>query len=754
MQATSQAYKNEQSQHLREKSHVWVYLGVVSREAQKSAKFDEDTSPVTEWSKLPTGNDAIESIYATYEQNFFRADGSMRFPPQTWALYQGAASATIGGSITFSFEETCDIRGITLKFYEDAIPLSFKISNGLTERTYIYSTDDVDINDNWSCEDEFDNSDYITIIPLELSGGNQRMRIQRILFGKGFYFNDKDLLSTSRKNTVAHLSDRLPTKAFSFTIDNTNKKFAADDPHSFVHFLQERQEVAFDYGRDMPDGSVYTIKGGKTFLKTWSNDDQKATFNTVGYLDFMDTTYIKGVVSPYANGTSLYDLAVDVFEDAGITEYHIDSYLKYVRTRNPLPIEKHKNLLQLIANAGMCIFYEDRDGILTIAGSFESRVNSVTSDDRESYSDPNTWFNMVDADSMTVSYATYEKNYFKADGSQYFLPDSGFMDCGYVSNSVSSNVGNFDTSPKLTITWEAGWTWFNMALRFGDAVPKGIRIRLYSGGINYDIISVREKEISKTTIIDHAFYEVDKLEIVFERAEPNQRIHLEKILIGSLTDYKLEYKDLLSTPNAAMTEFVKNVVCHFYEFSEGTETKQLGTIDAVVGENIVTFSNPAHDITAVYESAVGTITITHTYAYCIIFNATVAGRVIVSGKEYTVLDSEVSERIRNVGVGVDKTSQNILLDKRDLALRNLEWLSEYYANDVEYALDYRGEPAIDCDDQIYLENKYVENNLIRITEETIETSQGMNKSTLKARRVSYSENAGVDYAIVDVSEVE
>ena len=69
-----------------------------------------------------------------------------------------------------------------------------------------------------------------------------------------------------------------------------------------------------------------------------------------------------------------------------------------------------------------------------------------------------------------------------------------------------------------------------------------------------------------------------------------------------------------------------------------------------------------------------------------------------------------------------------------------EWIGDYFKDDVEYDISYRGEPAIDCDDYIYMENKYVDNNLIRITEETINTSSGMSMDCkLKARRVSYTE---------------
>ena len=746
MQATSKAYKSEQKQHLREKSHVWVYLGVISRGAQRSAQI---TTPVTFWSKLPTQKVELEGIYATYEENFFRADGSQLFPPEeNWAMYQGAASEDILGTMTFVFNAPQDIRGMTLRFFDDAIPLEFTITNGNPRYTYqyVYDPDDLDENHDWSCEDEFAGSEYISIIPTRMKGGNQRLRIEHILFGKGFYFADSQLLSTQRKNTVAHLSDRLPSKAFSFSIDNTNKKFASDDPHSFVHFLQEQQEVEFDYGRDLPDGTTYAIKGGKTYLKTWSNDDQKATFNTVGYLDFMDTTYYKGHYEP--NGITLYDLAVEVFEDAGIENYHIDSFLKLVTTHNPLPIEKHKNLLQLIANAAMCIFYEDRNGDLTIGGSFESQVTDITSNTEADYSN----LERVLEDGMPGEYASYEMDFFRADGTHFFMPDGpGYVDCGYVSEYEADGSGYFTTNPTITIEWESAWTWFNMALRFGGAVPQEMTINLYKDNALTDSFTV--DEFDKTTLVEHDFNEVNKMVMEFTKVSPYQRVHLNKIEFGKITDYTIDYRDMAKPPVAATTEFVKNVVCHYYEFTYGEETKQIGSIEAAEGENLITFSNASHDISVAYESGNGTISNVETGAYYAKFTASEAGKVVVTGKEYAIIDSEIMTNVRTIGM--DKTSKNILLDNREFAERNLGWVADYYKNDVEYAVNYRGEPALDCDDQIYLENKYVAKNLVRVIEESIETSQGMSMNcALKARRVSYKEPAKVDYAIVDVSEVE
>ena len=89
-----------------------------------------------------------------------------------------------------------------------------------------------------------------------------------------------------------------------------------------------------------------------------------------------------------------------------------------------------------------------------------------------------------------------------------------------------------------------------------------------------------------------------------------------------------------------------------------------------------------------------------------------------------------------------------------MAEAECEWLCEYFSNDVEYQISYRGEPALDPDDQIFIENKYVEKNLIRITDTQIDTSTGMSmQCKLNARRTHYVEPALVDVAIVDESEV-
>jgi hypothetical protein len=272
--------------------------------------------------------------------------------------------------------------------------------------------------------------------------------------------------------------------------------------------------------------------------------------------------------------------------------------------------------------------------------------------------------------------------------------------------------------------------------------------------VETDVYTVEEEDIDLATIVQNDFYDVDKLVFEFLKVSPYQRVHLKSIGFGSITDYTIDYKDLYQkTPTASTTDFIKNVNCTYFEYGYGAETKQLSTVEAVVGENIVTFTKPSHDYSLSYESVSGTLAILESGAYYVKFTSTSDGKVIITGKEFTVSEGVVTDQVKEVGV--DKTSRNVLIDNNQYASRNLAWMKAFYENDIQYTLNYRGEPAIDCDDLIYLENKFVVKNLIRVGSEQIDTSTGMNMNCkLTARRVSFVEPAIVDLAVVDVSEVE
>lgn len=901
MQITSREYKTEQKNHLRNEQYVFVYLGVISREAQASAHAEGGFTIYSDPQSV-FGNNTFEAYYATAEQNMARCDASQFFMPRSdaFALWQGLVTQEILGEVTFTFGnyKHLNIKGLTIDF-GDFFPTDFTISNGQVNYTYRYSNLYAG---KWTTEDEFLNTEFLKITVHAMIGGFQRLRIFSILFGLGFLFDNTNLISTSWKSEVAHLSDALPAKSFSFTIDNLNRKFSADNPHSFVAFLEEQQEVEFEFGRKMDDGSIYRIPGGKLNLTSWSSNDTQAKFTAVGYMDYSTGTFNKGQF--YPNGISLYELAVQVCEDAGFKDYMIDTYLKKVITHNPLPVEKHKNLLQLIANASMAILRETRDGRIEIKTSFEPDITSVWSNGHTEYS---VLENLVDRGASYSEYGTSEKDFVYADGHQYFIPrdsSAGLIEAGYVSELVSNQEGIFEgestnyvrfidengtitgitfdgeiiairgkftgdgitvdmnasaiNNPIVTIEWEAAWTFYGLTLMFSDVIPKVFVIHTYRDGDEVEHFSV-ENNIDFLTLVDHDFYSIDKLSIEFVETNPYQRIHLGKVIFGSVTDYTLEYSDMSSTPNAVRTEFIKNVNVVYSEYAFGIETKSISTVTTVVGENTLESKTAHHNYSLAYKELAddeetyskvskefvetlpdaenakanvryfvsngngyymyivetndgikswnllgevtetivaelpsvldfdtlylvqtdkhliyhlymlynadgediiislgydvrGTLEITDSAAYYVTFTTDVESPVVVSGIEFLISEQTYVHRLNEVGM--DKTATNVLIDNLEHAQKESDWIADHYNNDVEYTISYRGEPALDPDDQIYIENKFVDKNLIRITDTQIDTSTGMSMScVIHGRRISYSSDARVDYAIVDKSEV-
>ena len=746
MQAVSSAYRAEQKEYLREEGYIWVYLGVISKEAQAYGKAN-GTFTIYSSPRLVTSTVNFEGYYAIPEENFIKADGTQYFLPRSknsFALYQGVVTQEMCDSVTFTFGKYThlDIKGLTIDFGE-FYPTNFEISNG----TYTYSYTN-DKPGKWVTEDIFRDTNHITITPSAMVGGQKRLRILSILFGIGLMFDNNSLIATSWKSECSHISNELPTKSFSFSIDNISKKFAADDPNSYLAFLEEQQEVEFEYGRNLSDGTLYTIPGGKLRLKTWSSDDMQASFNAVGFLDYTESKYYKGRY--YPNGISLYDLAVEVCQDAGIENFRIDNYLQTMHTKNPLPVEKHKNLLQLIANAARSIIRETRDGGIEIKSSFTPDIVSVTTNGQTIYSNAE---NVVDADITVSDYATSEKNFSRIDGLHYFLPrtSSSYAATGFISSHVADENGDFITNPEITIEWEAAWTFFGMSMAFYNVKPSNITIYAYHYN---DLISVKDyDDIDYMTAVKDAFMDISKIRIVFNKTNPYQRIHLSHMSFGDITDYVIDYSDMTSSPTASVAEKIKNVNVTYYEYGYGSSQKKLSSTIAVAGQNIVTFTNPAYNYSLNYADVQpGTLTIISSGAYYVEFNSTIAAEVNINGIEFVVSTKEVTQEVKQIGT--DKTASNVLIDNATDAQNEAEWLAEYFANDIDYDISYRGEPALDPDDLIYTENKSIERNLVRLTSTQIDTSTGMSMTCkLKARRVSYVLPAVVSSAIIGESAV-
>ena len=161
----------------------------------------------------------------------------------------------------------------------------------------------------------------------------------------------------------------MPKAEIRFSIDNVNGEYNPYNAKGLDKYLMQRQEIKSRYGLKMDDGSIEWINGGTFYLSEWyaKQNGMTADFTARDLLEFMSAIYYDNVSA--IEPRSLYDLADLVLRSANLPHgenWIIDGSLKGITATAQLPVDNIANLLQLIANAGECVLYQDREGKLHI----------------------------------------------------------------------------------------------------------------------------------------------------------------------------------------------------------------------------------------------------------------------------------------------------------------------------------------------------------------------------------------------------
>lgn len=736
MYQVSQPYKKEMKKPFRNRSYIRVVLGMINQEAQNSV-FADNPDNYTYFSNLtaPMDNQKVTELYASCEEDWSSVDGSMYFLPrlkEDVILNAGIVTEDILGNIEFRFPIELSIKGLTIDFGK-AFPVDFIIESD-------YNT--VEIRGNagkdFVTEEVFENATYLRLIPSKLVNGQGRFRVHQLTLGIGIYFDNKKIQSATRKEYVSPIMEELQSIDFNLTVENKDRAFDVENSESSVNFLELGQEIKVYYGLELEDHQVEWMPGGVFRLKEWSADDECMSFTATDRFDSMDSVYYLGEY--YAEGVDLYQLAVSVLSDAGIQakEYWLDPYLKKVRIQNPVPAVTHKEALQMIANAGRCLLYQDRSGKIILKSSFIP--------DMESGSDNQTYFSQADKildETEKEAYGIPAQNFTDVKSGQYFLPrekpESQYRSIGFVSEAVADSEGGFKENPFVTVTLEAAYKCFGLTLEFGRNPPKEILIHSYYDDLIQE--TYRVTEITKKTILAHEFPEFDRLVLEFSRGVPNNRIVLNQLSFGDNTDYILEYgSELTKTPKGIQLPRVKELQAVRTVYSSNEEVMRLAkeTLYVTERENQYTFYflNACYDLTCEITGALpgqSAEIIEHSAYYATVKFTGVSGlaEVEIKGKEYTLSKAKVSKRLHSTGSV--QTWENPLVSSAVHAAGLADWIGAYFASDREYEIQYRGEPRIDGNDLVFLENKYVNGLLIRVYEHTLKFNGALSGS-LKARR--------------------
>lgn len=241
-----------------------------------------------------------------------------------------------------------------------------------------------------------ENFTRITIEVLKWSHPNHRARCSDIFLGVTTVYHKDDLMGFEHSQTVDLLSAALPKNEITFRLRNDDDRWNPDNPTGIERFLLERQELRVRYGMTV-DGETEWIKGGTFWLSEWSTpaNGLEASFTARDLIEFMGEEY----TGP-RSGT-LYEVAVAAFtqaelptQDSGDEHYVVHSVLQNYTTDFSADTAAYTiaQILQMVAHAGNCVFYSDRDGVVRIE-PWSTEYSGYMIDQSISYAHPEYSFN-------------------------------------------------------------------------------------------------------------------------------------------------------------------------------------------------------------------------------------------------------------------------------------------------------------------------------------------------------------------------
>lgn len=728
MQTVSTAYKEQMQQKFRNRSHVRVSYGVFNLVAGQQAAFSDNGH--TTYGNLNINDDVLPNKdYATFERDYWRADGTQLILPASGPYnYDGFVSSAVSGDdntfttnpvIAISFSDPQDIYGLTFTFPAGQVPQQIRV-NG---------TDYYSDSENYVMPDRLENVTQITIEFVKAPAPGHHVRLNRLQFGQTVYFGNKELMKTSFSSSVDFLSLSLTQKQFSFTIDNRQQIYNPLNPSGIYSYLSAMQPVEVAYGYELDDGSAEWIPGDNLVLETTpTTADAQAIFTAVDNLLNLTGTFKKGLYRPA--GISLYDLAKEVLDDAGVEHYVIDDHLKAIKTKAALPMVTHRECLQIIANAGQCILYTDRQGYIKLEIALDPTIK-IGDNGHVSFSNSASAYN--DKDLPTAKYADFLPNSWKTGAGKVILPQDGpYMRTGFISDEICGSDGVFSKYPVFYWTYSFPYAAFQIPITFDNvdgeyAVEFDVVYKL--GGSEVFRLPVR-RNTKVTYMVEHEISEIDRIEIEIHKwCNGTRRAIINQIGSGRVNDMKIDFSTATTKPVVQKSSQVKSVTVSCYSYTPAAESTQLYNEPITLNGNITL--NISHDAATEISATVtgGTIIAQTHYTYYSVISLSGTGEatLTVSGKVLTTSSVSVVKQLNAQGEE-KQPLQNPLITDLTNAQDTAIWIADYFSKRNFLTTDYRGNPEIDAHDLVYIESQFEGLFPARIIEHRIEFNGALSGS--------------------------
>lgn len=240
----------------------------------------------------------------------------------------------------------------------------------------------------------------------------RRIRISSIMFGKVITLNQNQVLNTDYMDKCSYVPDSIPSRTFSFTLENYDKRYNIDNPSNSYIDLDSQTRVMIRngyniYGYDETTNSFHNPDRVQEIawddwkelrlLDVSTDGDDTCTFECGSILDMMTDTYTK---ERFINNRTVRYIVNQLLDfmglDNGIIQYSTDGILKADGTdtsygdyiiNTVLPELPVRELIQLLAfSVGATLLIKD-DGTIKFANLELDKPSSFTHHHKFMYKD-------------------------------------------------------------------------------------------------------------------------------------------------------------------------------------------------------------------------------------------------------------------------------------------------------------------------------------------------------------------------------
>lgn len=382
----NELYDNEINKPVKSIPECEISFGLVNTTAMEDAKlFNNGINLAPISSEIITVERDYDKQYATLEPDFYLLDGTFVLPKNSkprdnlGVISYGYTNESEKVEFQIDFDSPFDFKGfqITWNTLLNEYPTSFSVvtknTDGVEKRTTVSNNTSVIT----AINEEYENVVQVRIIINSWNVNDRRARFERIEIGSYIIYTSNDLSYVEITNESNPLSLQLPTNQMKFTIIDKNDNFNPDNPEGSYKYLTENSPVSIKwkeriYNNETLQWEEMQVDGGTFYLSGWNSGGDSITYSFTGsdILSLLNKrNYYKGLY--YENGIGAKSLINQIVEDAQLPVYAqnkvtVDNELENIIIYSPLPINTHKNCIQLIANYCNAAILMTRDGRIEI----------------------------------------------------------------------------------------------------------------------------------------------------------------------------------------------------------------------------------------------------------------------------------------------------------------------------------------------------------------------------------------------------